>query len=175
MIRIAAVTTVLLLTATACSSSGGGSSTSSTTSPAANATTVRISVSHGELVGPNGHTLYSNSVDSATHLICTGQCLSIWPPVLGTPAAGTGVSASALGTIKRGGQVQATFDGHPLYEFAQDSAPGDAMGDGISDAGGTWHPVGTGAHQVGTQPAPSTGSVPATGTKSGGGGYGGYP
>ena len=88
MIRIAAVTTVLLLTATACSSSGGGSNPAPTTTPAANTTTVRIAVSHGELVGPDGHTLYANTADSATHLICTGQCLSIWPPVLGTPAAG---------------------------------------------------------------------------------------
>ena len=165
MIRIAAVTTVLFLTATACSSSGsggGGSGPSPTTTPAAQATSVRISLSHGVLVGPNGHTLYSNTADSASHLICTGQCLSLWPPVLGTPTAGTGVTASALGTIHRGSQVQATFDGHPLYEFYQDSSPGDMNGNGVSDAGGMWHPAGMAAAS-----SPSS--------SSGGGGYGNYP
>ena len=162
MIRIAAVTTVLLLTATACSSGGGGSGPSPTTSPAAHTSTVRVSLSHGVLVGPDGHTLYSNTADSATHLICTGQCLSLWPPVLGTPTAGAGVSASALGTIQRGSQVQATFEGHPLYEFYQDSKAGDMNGHGVSDAGGTWHPAGMSAA---TSPS----------TSSGGGGYGSYP
>jgi len=125
---------------------------------------VRISTSHGVLVGPDGHTLYSNTADSASHLICTGQCLSIWPPVLGTPSAGSGVSPSALGTIQRGSQIQATFDGHPLYEFTQDAKPGDMKGNGLSDAGGTWHPAGMSS-------APSTG--PSSG--SGGGYGGGYP
>jgi predicted lipoprotein with Yx(FWY)xxD motif len=127
---------------------------------------VRISVSHGMLVGPNAHTIYSNTADSATHLICTGQCLSLWPPVYGTPTAGAGVTASSLGTIKRGSQVQATFDGHPLYEFYQDGKAGDTNGNGVTDAGGTWHPA-----TVSGQPA----MAPSSGAKSGGGGYGGYP
>jgi predicted lipoprotein with Yx(FWY)xxD motif len=165
MLRIAAATTVLVLAATACSSSGNGGGTS----PAAHTTTVRISVSHGMLVGPNGHTIYSNTADSASHLICTGQCLSLWPPVYGTPSAGNGVSASALGTIMRGSQVQATFDGHPLYEFYQDAKPGDTNGNGVTDAGGTWHPATVSGQPA--APAPSTG-----GAKSGGGGgYGNYP
>ena len=178
MIRIAALATVSALVVTACSSSaggGGGAPAGGSGSSAPVSATVRISVAHGGLVGPDGHTLYANTADSATHLICTGQCLSIWPPVLGTPVAGTDVKASDLGTITRGTQTQVTFDGHPLYEFAQDSKPGDAKGAGITDAGGTWQPVGAGAHPVGTAPAPSTGSVPATATTSGGGyGYGNH-
>lgn len=165
-------TTVLAATAaaaaliTACSSGGGGNAPSPSTSPAAGtSTTVAITLSHGHLVGPDGRTLYSNSADTATHLICTGSCLTVWPPVLGKAHAGAGVSAHDLGTVSRGSSTQVTFQGHPLYEFSSDSKPGDELGDGLTDQGGTWHPAAATAAAP-ASPAPSSGG--------GGGGYG-YP
>jgi predicted lipoprotein with Yx(FWY)xxD motif len=65
-------------------------------------------------------------------------------------------------TIKRSdGSTQATFDGHPLYTFVGDTAPGQAKGNGLNAAGGLWHEVTT------------SGSAPAGGPASGSGG-GGY-
>ena len=39
--------------------------------------------------------------------------------------------------------MQATFDGHPLYTFAGDTAPGQAKGNGLNANGGLWHEITT--------------------------------
>ena len=71
-----------------------------------------------------------------------------------------------LGTITRSdGSTQATYNGHPLYTFVSDTAPGQAKGNGINESGGVWHQVtATGA----AAPAPHASS------SSSGGGAGGY-
>jgi hypothetical protein len=47
-----------------------------------------------------------------------------------------------LGTITRSsGATQATYNGHPLYTYAADAAPGQASGNGINASGGVWHEV----------------------------------
>ena len=87
-------------------------------------------------------------------------CCWRWPPVTG-PATASGVKGT-FGTIKRSdGSTQATFDGHPLYTFVGDTAPGQAKGNGLYAAGGLWHEITT----SGTA-APASTSSPA-----GGGGY----
>ncbi|MDQ6850185.1 MAG: hypothetical protein M3070_09505 [Actinomycetota bacterium] len=150
-----------------CSSSGagyggGGGTSASSTSSTPKAAAVSISVKGGSLVGAGGRSLYVNSADTTSHVICTGTCLKEWPPVAGKPSAGAGVDAAKLGSFTRlDGAVQATYGGHPLYEFAKDSAPGDAKGDGVTDEGGTWGLAGATAGR--SSPAPS----------SSGGGYGG--
>jgi predicted lipoprotein with Yx(FWY)xxD motif len=64
-----------------------------------------------------------------------------WPPVLGTPSAGPGVTGK-LGTITRtDGTTQATYDGHPLYTYVGDSAPGQDGGNNLNLNGGLWHIV----------------------------------
>jgi predicted lipoprotein with Yx(FWY)xxD motif len=140
---------VLTLVA-ACSSSSNGNGSGGTTTtqppassvPAAAAANVTISVDGTTLIGPNGHTLYANTADSSSKIVCTETCATDWPPVIGSPKAGSGVSASRLGTATRpDGKTQATYDGRPLYEFAKDSVPGDMTGEGFSDLGGTWHVV----------------------------------
>jgi len=45
-----------------------------------------------------------------------------------------------LGTIKRSdGTAQATYNGHPLYTYIGDTAPGQARGNNINLNGGLWH------------------------------------
>jgi predicted lipoprotein with Yx(FWY)xxD motif len=79
--------------------------------------------------------------DTATTSVCNGTCATYWPPVLGTPAAGPGVTGR-LGTIKRAdGSAQAAYDGHPLYTYVGDSAPGQANGNNLNLNGGLWHEV----------------------------------
>ena len=47
-----------------------------------------------------------------------------------------------LGTIKRSdGATQATYDGHPLYTYIADTAPGQAHGNNLNLNGGLWHEI----------------------------------
>jgi predicted lipoprotein with Yx(FWY)xxD motif len=79
------------------------------------------------------------------------------------PATASGVKGT-FGTIKRSdGSAQATFDGHPLYTFVGDTAPGQAKGNGLNVAGGLWHEITT----SGTAPAGSS----TAGSGGGGSGY----
>ena len=148
----------------ACSSAGASpSSPDSSSTAAAAASTVKTATITGVTVLANskGFTLYSVAPDTSTTSKCNGTCAQNWPPVQG-PVTAAGVTGK-FGTIKRSdGSIQATFDGHPLYTFVGDTAPGQAKGNGLNAAGGLWHEVTT----SGTAPAGS--SSPG----SSGGGYG---
>jgi len=88
-----------------------------------------------------GFTLYWFVPDTATTSKCNGSCATFWPPVKGPATAGAGVTGK-LATIKRAdGSAQATYNGHPLYTYAGDNAPGQAAGDGLNVNGGVWHEV----------------------------------
>jgi len=93
------------------------------------------------LTNAKGFTLYWFAPDSRVASRCTGSCAAYWPPVTGTPKAGPGVTGK-LGTIKRpGGASQVTYDGHPLYTYIGDSAPGQARGNKLDLNGGYWYEV----------------------------------
>jgi predicted lipoprotein with Yx(FWY)xxD motif len=93
------------------------------------------------LTNAAGLTLYWFAPDSTTKSACYGSCAAYWPPVTGTPSAGPDVTGK-LGTITRtGGTKQATYDGHPLYTYIGDHAPGSASGNNINLNGGLWHDV----------------------------------
>ena len=93
------------------------------------------------LTNANGLTLYSFAPDTAAKSACYGSCAAYWPPVTGTPSAGTGVTGQ-LGTITRtDGTTQATYDGHPLYTYIGDSAPGQDSGNNLNLNGGLWRDV----------------------------------
>ena len=114
------------------------------------------------LTSAKGFTLYSFAPDTATTSNCNGACATYWPPVKGPATAGSGVTGT-LTTIKRSdGSMQAAYDGHPLYTYAADTAPGQAKGNGLNLSGGVWHEV---TASGGAAPAQS----PSSG--SGGGGY----
>jgi predicted lipoprotein with Yx(FWY)xxD motif len=54
---------------------------------------------------------------------------------------GPGVTGT-LATIKRSdGTTQVTDNGHPLYTYVGDIAPGQAFGNGLNLDGGLWHEV----------------------------------
>ncbi len=91
------------------------------------------------LTNAHGFTLYFFAPDTATASKCTGACAVYWPPVLGRPVAGPGVTGR-LGTVSRGGRsVQATYDGHPLYTYIGDNGPGQANGNNLDLNGGLWY------------------------------------
>jgi predicted lipoprotein with Yx(FWY)xxD motif len=155
----------------ACGSSASTTSTpaaapAATTSGAAAAsgTTLKTATIGGVTVLTNaqGFTLYWFAPDTSTTSKCNGSCATFWPPVKGPATAGPGVTGK-LGTITRAdGSTQATYNGHPLYTYKGDTAPGQDKGNGLNLSGGLWHDVtATGA----AAPAPST-------STSSGGGYG---
>ena len=92
------------------------------------------------LANAAGKTLYYLTSDTATHIACTGQCTTFWPPLIST---GLPTSADALPhklSVRRdasGRQVE--YDGHLLYTFSGDFSAGQANGEGIISFGGTWH------------------------------------
>jgi len=157
-----------VLAIAACGSSASSSSppAAGASSPAAgsSATTLTSATIGGAKVLTNsaGFTLYWFVPDTSTTSKCTGSCATYWPPVKGPATAGSGVTGT-LSTITRpDGTTQAAYDGHPLYTYAGDTAPGQANGNGKNLSGGVWHEV-----------TVSGGAAPAASTSpSAGGGYG---
>ena len=94
------------------------------------------------LTNGSGRTLYSFAPDTPSSSACYGTCAAYWPPVIGNPVAGQGVTVSKIATIRRtDGTLQVTYAGHPLYTYVGDTAPGQASGNDINLNGGFWHEV----------------------------------
>lgn len=95
----------------------------------------------------NGRAVYVLE-DDDTATKCTGDCIQAWPPVLAPPtgaptAASSSVQAAMIGTIPRGdGSQQVTYNGHPLYYYAEDAGPGTTKGHEVVDKWGEWYLVG---------------------------------
>ncbi len=133
---IAIVSVVALVVLGASVATAGGSAT---TAPGA-LKTVRIGAVT-VLADANGRTLYWFAPDTAARSACYGSCAAYWPPVKGPATAGPGVTGTLSVLTRSGGSVQAAYDGHPLYTYVGDSAPGQANGNGLNLNGGLWHEV----------------------------------
>ena len=157
-----------LATVAACGSSGSSSSASSGSTPSAS--TSAAAAASGlktakvgnvtVLTNAQGLTLYGFAPDSSTKSVCNGACAAQWPPVK-APASTSAVKAPFATITRSGGSTQLTFNGHPLYTFIGDKAPGQTNGNGLNAFGGLWHE------------AAASGSAPAGGgaTSPGVGGY----
>jgi predicted lipoprotein with Yx(FWY)xxD motif len=163
LLAVAAASAILAACSSSGTSSTGGSGSTDTSTPAAATTgNLKTTTIGGATVLTNakGFTLYSFAPDTSTKSNCNGACAQFWPPVKG-PATASGVKGT-FSTIKRSdGSTQATFDGHPLYTFAADTAPGQAKGNGLNEEGGVWHEITT-----------SGAAAPAPASTSSAGGYG---
>jgi predicted lipoprotein with Yx(FWY)xxD motif len=152
-----AAATAVALSAIAIGACGSGSSNKHTTTggsaPAASPAPSSTSASSGTvdlakgslgsiLIDSQGRTLYLWQADTGAKSTCTGACASAWPPLVttGKPTAGSGVSNPLLGITKRAnGSEQVTYNGHPLYRFAGDTAPRQTNGQGSTGFGALWY------------------------------------
>jgi predicted lipoprotein with Yx(FWY)xxD motif len=164
---------VIPAAALAIAACGGGSSATAasqkTTSDAPATVGVAKSSLGSILVDSSGRTLYLFKADVGDKSACAGACASAWPPLLATgkPTAGTGATASKLGTITRSdGKRQVTYNSHPLYTFIKDTKPGQTTGQGVTAFGAAWFAV-TSAGDEASAPASSSSS----GASSGSSGY----
>ena len=88
-------------------------------------------------------TLYAFSADSLTQSHCFGECARLWPPVLtqSAPVAAGMANSSLLGVVQRpDGTFQVTYNGHPLYYFANALDSG-TEGNGVTAFGGIFYIV----------------------------------
>jgi predicted lipoprotein with Yx(FWY)xxD motif len=141
----APIVALTALALSACGSSSSPSSAASSPSPAVSpavvvATATVAGTSGQVLTTPAGLTLYYLTSDVAATPKCSAACLTHWPPLLstGTPALPSGVSGT-LTVVQNANGAQVAYNGHLLYEFANDKAQGDSKGEGINAFGGTWH------------------------------------
>lgn len=174
-LNVAALIVGVVLVAAACSSKGYGTSASSSTSSPAKATgsggaygdgsagssTTEASGSAAStdlavattslgavVVDSTGRTLYTYGKDTGTTPTCTGACAKAWPAAVanGTPTKSTDITATVTVTTAADGSSQLVLDGHPLYRYAADTAPGDVNGQGVANV---WYAVTAGGQKAG--------------------------
>lgn len=93
------------------------------------------------VVDAHGRTLYLFRADKNGKSVCYGQCASFWPPLIATkaPKTGAGLKASLFGTtLRKNGARQVSYNHHPLYRYAGDTAAGQTTGEGVNHFGGLW-------------------------------------
>jgi predicted lipoprotein with Yx(FWY)xxD motif len=188
---ILAAAAVVGLSACGSSSSSTPSSSSTSNPPAAAPTSsansdlaagIKTATANGRvvLVDAQGFTLYWYTPDTPTSSVCNSTCATLWPPLIGTPSLASGVSLTGkLGTVKRAnGELQATYDGHPLYLFKTDTSAGMAAGNKV---GGVWWIMTVSGKKIqakvtttsatSSSSSGSSGSGSGSGSSSGGYGY----
>jgi predicted lipoprotein with Yx(FWY)xxD motif len=170
---------------TACGSNGSPTG-SSTSNPAAagNAALASVAIKTMStakgtvLVNAAGLTLYWFAMDTPSQSNCNGSCATYWKPVLGTATAAAGTTLPhGFATIKRSdGELQVTYDGHPLYTYTGDTTAGQINGNGLNASGGLWWAITPSGSELGLATSSSgSGSGGSSGSGSGGssGGSGG--
>jgi predicted lipoprotein with Yx(FWY)xxD motif len=102
--------------------------------------TVATSATAGKyLAGADGKTLYVFSPDTPNKSACTASCSTNWPPLTVATGGSAPTATGATGTLatfaRDDGTTQVSYNGKPLYYFANDKAAGDTNGQGVA---GKW-------------------------------------
>jgi predicted lipoprotein with Yx(FWY)xxD motif len=84
------------------------------------------------LTDTRGMTLYYFTPDTPTKAACTGECAKTWPPLLSksTPTHVAGLSGK-LSIVNDDNGSQVSYNGHLLYTYSGDTAPGQTTGNGL--------------------------------------------
>lgn len=175
-ITLLLVLSLLLAACGSSSSSGSGSTGGSTptTAPATSGPVIKTATatvkgaSQTILTNAQGMTLYYFTPDTATSSACTGGCATAWPPLQfqgsGTPTSATSLPGT-LSAVSDGNGTQVEYNGHPLYTYSGDTAPGQTSGEGIL---GKWFVATSSLSAQGTQ---QTTPTTPTAAPAGRGGY----
>lgn len=99
------------------------------------------------LTDDSGHPLYlfegDREADGGKAVsTCYEKCAKVWTPLLsdGKPQAAEGAESSMIGTAsRRDGADQVTYNGWPLYRYAEDVGPEKATGQDVKDFGAKWY------------------------------------
>ena len=92
------------------------------------------------------YTLYIFEQDDGTTSNCNDACSTSWPALTAEaePAAGEGVDGALLSTAEQAdGACQVTYNGHLLYTYSGDAAPGETNGTSIRACGSRSTPPAT--------------------------------
>jgi predicted lipoprotein with Yx(FWY)xxD motif len=123
--------------------SGGGTTptTSSTGSVIKTVTATVNGASVTILTNAQGLTLYYRTSDAPPSTVCSGGCAGAWPPLVMSGSSAPTSAASLPGKLTivadaNGNQVE--YNGHPLYTYSGDTAPGQTKGEGV---GNVWYIV----------------------------------
>ena len=122
----------------ACGSStttAGGPYGTGSSSTVIQTATVSVKVqSEVVLTDAQGKTLYYYTLDPATQSTCSSSCAQLWHPLLftgsGEPSSSTPLSGKLSVQMGANG-TQIEYNGHPLYTFSGDTAPGQINGEGL--------------------------------------------
>ena len=93
----------------------------------------------GILADADGNVLYLFTPDEQGESTCYDDCEANWPVFNGPAWSGAGIDGDLVTLAERtDGTKQLSYNGWPLYYFANDAAPGDTNGQG---AGDVWYVV----------------------------------
>ncbi|MHB8731047.1 MAG: COG4315 family predicted lipoprotein [bacterium] len=84
------------------------------------------------LTNAKGMALYYFTPDTPTKAACTGGCAKMWPPLLSKamPTHAAALSGK-FSVVNDANGRQVSYNGHFLYTYSGDTAPGQAAGDGL--------------------------------------------
>jgi predicted lipoprotein with Yx(FWY)xxD motif len=123
--------------------SGGSGGTSPTSTPSGATVVLSATATVGGksetiFTDGRGSTLYYFDADAATQAACASGCTDTWPPLLAPSGKVQGPSGApgAFTATNDGNGLQVEYQGHPLYLYSGDTAPGQTNGDGVA---GQWH------------------------------------
>lgn len=154
----AAAATTAAAPTTAAPATTAAESTSVTTAAAATTAAEQASLAVADnatigqeiLVDSAGMTVYLFVPDgTATTSTVPDGVKAAWPAVVadGEPVAGPGLDAALLTVnAQPDGTQQLAYNGHLLYTFANDTAPGDANGQGLGEV---WYVLSPAGEQIG--------------------------
>jgi predicted lipoprotein with Yx(FWY)xxD motif len=155
----AAGSTAAATTAAAASTTAAPATSAASATTAAAATTAEgaslaaadnATIGQEILVDSAGMTVYLFVPDgTATTSAVPDGLKAAWPAVVaeGEPVAGPGLDAALLTVAAQpDGAQQLAYNGHLLYTFANDAAPGDANGQGLGEV---WYVLSPAGEQIG--------------------------
>ncbi len=121
------------------------------------------------LTDSQGRTLYHFTKDTDKTSVCYDQCASAWPPLLvgATDATLDGAGGALGASLRNDGNRQVTYNGMPLYYFANDKNTGDTNGQGVGNVWFVVNPVAASAPAPAPAPATGPSTLPRTGDEGG--------